>query len=78
MTWAQLPAMTSRQVLRVLTRAGWVIDRQSGSHVVLMRPDGTGRVVVPNHPGDVNPGTLRGIFEQAGLSPEDVNRLRGK
>ena len=43
-----------------------------------MRADGSGRVVVPNHPGDVNPGTLRGIFEQAGLTLEAVNRLRRK
>ena len=76
MTWAQLPAMTSRQVLRVLAGARWVVDRQSGSHVLLMRADRTGRVVVPNHPGDVNPGTLRSISGQAGLTPEDVSRLR--
>jgi predicted RNA binding protein YcfA (HicA-like mRNA interferase family) len=71
-----LPQMTSRQVLRVLGRGGWVVDRQAGGHVILMRPDGTGRVIVPNHPGDLPPGTLRGILQQAGLTREAFNRLR--
>jgi predicted RNA binding protein YcfA (HicA-like mRNA interferase family) len=71
-----LPQVTSRQVLRVLARDGWVIDRQQGSHVILMRSDGSGRVIVPTHGGDLPPGTLHGILKQAGLTREAFNRLR--
>ncbi|MBA3414331.1 MAG: type II toxin-antitoxin system HicA family toxin [Chloroflexia bacterium] len=68
--------MTSRQVRRVLAKAGWRVDRQQGSHVMLVRGDGTGLVVVPDHPGDLRPGTVRAILKQAGLTPDEFNRLR--
>lgn len=73
----QYPVLRSREVLRLLARDGWIIRRQSGSHVILARADGSGRVIVPDHPGDLPPGTLRSIFSQAGLTPADVERLRG-
>ena len=72
---ANLPSMTSRQVLRVLARAGWRVERQEGGHAILEHPDG-GTVVVPVHPGDLRPGTLRGILRQAGLTPAEFDRLR--
>lgn len=71
-----LPSMSSRQALRVLARAGWRRDRQEGSLLILVREDGTGTVVVPNHSGDLRPRTLRGILKQAGMSPAEFNRLR--
>ena len=74
----RLPAVTSRQVLRVLARDGWINLRQSGSYITLARADGTGRVIVPNHPGDLQPGTLRGILRQAGMSPARFNQLRSE
>jgi predicted RNA binding protein YcfA (HicA-like mRNA interferase family) len=68
--------MTSREIIRVLLRAGWTRDRQEGSHVILERPDGTGTVVVPDHPGDLRPGTFRGILRQAGITPAEFERMR--
>jgi predicted RNA binding protein YcfA (HicA-like mRNA interferase family) len=72
------PATTSRQLRRILVRDGWVIQSQTGSHVKLTRSDGSGRVIVPNHPGDVNPGTLRGILRQAEMSPKRFIELRSE
>jgi predicted RNA binding protein YcfA (HicA-like mRNA interferase family) len=43
---------------------------------MLVREDGSGVVVVPNHPGDLRPNTLRGILKQAGLTPAELNRVR--
>lgn len=71
-----LPSQTSRQVLRALGRAGWRKKRQSGSHIILARADGTGRVIAPRHPGDIPEPTLRDILSQAGLTPSEFNRLR--
>ena len=71
-----LPSLTSRQVLRVLARAGWRVERQEGGLAILERDAGVGTVVVPVHPGDLRPGTLRGILKQAGLTPDEFNRLR--
>jgi predicted RNA binding protein YcfA (HicA-like mRNA interferase family) len=72
----QLPMMKAREVVAILRRAGWIIDRQKGSHLILTRPDGTRPVVVPNHSGDVRRGTLHGILDQAGLTSDEFLNLR--
>ena len=72
-----LPQLTRRELLRVLGRAGWNKGRQSGGgHIILKRADGTGRVAVPNHPGDLREGTVRSILKQAGLTVEQFNEFR--
>lgn len=71
----QLPAVTARQVIAALQRAGFVVERVRGSHYLLARPDDPSRAVtVPVHAGkDLKPGTLRNIIRQAGLT---VDRFR--
>lgn len=71
-----LPMMTAREIIAILRRAGWVVDRQKGSHIILTRPDGTGRLIVPNHSGDVRRGTLEGILDQADLTLDEVLKFR--
>jgi predicted RNA binding protein YcfA (HicA-like mRNA interferase family) len=73
----RLPAVSGRNVVRALTRAGFVIDRIVGSHHVMMRPnDLAGTVTVPVHSGrDLKPGTLRAIIRQAGFTVEEFNSL---
>ncbi|SPF40401.1 hypothetical protein SBF1_2200004 [Candidatus Desulfosporosinus infrequens] len=43
------------------------ITTGSGSHIQLKHPTKTGKVTVPNHKGDLAPGTLNSILKQAGL-----------
>ena len=59
----------AREVLARLQRAGFVIRRQSGSHVVLRHPDGR-QTYVAMHTADVPTGTFRAILKQAGLTEE--------
>ncbi len=64
----------AREVLSKLQRAGFLIKRQSGSHVVLRHSDGR-QTYVAMHPGDIPSGTLRAILRQAGLSEEAFRDL---
>jgi predicted RNA binding protein YcfA (HicA-like mRNA interferase family) len=64
----------AREVLAKLQRAGFVIKRQSGSHVVLRHGDGR-QTYVAMHPGDVPTGTFRAILKQAALSEEGFRKL---
>jgi predicted RNA binding protein YcfA (HicA-like mRNA interferase family) len=65
----RLPAVTAREAIRALERAGFVVSRQSGSHCRLIHAhDSTRKVTVPVHGGDLKRGTLRGIIAQAGLT----------
>ncbi len=61
--------MTIRQILKLLYNDGWkeVEGRTKGSHIQLKHPIKSGKVTVPNHKGDLAPGTLNSILKQAGL-----------
>jgi predicted RNA binding protein YcfA (HicA-like mRNA interferase family) len=74
---SRLPSLTAREVIERLRRAGFVFDRQAkGSHEIWYNPNTKRRTVVPNHPGAAIPrATLRAILRQAGISPEDFQRL---
>lgn len=65
----RLPALTARDVIRALERAGFVVSRMSGSDCRLIHgSDPARKVTVPVHSGDLKRGTLRGIVAQAGFT----------
>ena len=67
-----LPRVTGPEIVRALSRLGWRVVAQKGSHAQLKHPDRGGRVTVPVHAGEtIGPGLLRSILAQAGLSTED-------
>lgn len=72
-----LPAVNARQVLAALRRAGFVVDRISGSHHMLVHTTDSRRTVtVPFHGArSLRPGTLRNIVRQAGLTVEEFRDL---
>ena len=71
-----LPAISGRQLLRALQRAGFVVLRQKGSHVSMERHtlERNWRTVVPMH-REIRPGTLSDILNQTGLSKEELTEL---
>ena len=64
----------AREVLAKLQRAGFIIRRQSGSHVVLRHTDGR-QTYVAMHPGDIPTGTFRSILRQSGLTEAEFRKL---
>ena len=64
----------AREVLTRLQRAGFVIKRQSGSHVVLRHADGR-QTYVAIHPGDIPTGTFRAILKQSNLTEKEFADL---
>ena len=65
----RLPALTAREAVRALERAGFVVVRQSGSHCRLIHSsDPSRKITVPVHSGDLKRGTLRAIISQSGLT----------
>ena len=68
----RLPARTAADVVRLLRKQGFDLDRQSGSHAIYIHPDGR-RTTVPMHAGrDLAKGTLRQILKDAGLEVGDL------
>ena len=62
--------VSGKSCVKALGRLGFVPHHQVGSHLVLRRRDGTGRVSVPLHDA-LDVGTLLSILEQAGLSRQE-------
>jgi predicted RNA binding protein YcfA (HicA-like mRNA interferase family) len=73
---ARLKVVNGKDVLRALERAGFRLERVSGSHHVLRRPGVPGsKVIVALHGArDLPPGTLRSI-SQCGLTVEEFMAL---
>ena len=73
---AKLPSLTARKVIRALKRAGFVEDRQRGSHLMLMHPENKARTVVPVHSGwTIKVPPLRASVRDANLSVEEFIEL---
>lgn len=71
---SRLPRLSWQQVVGVLDRAGFVFDRQKGSHMVYYHPETNHTVVVPRH-RTIKMGTLREILREANLSREEFRKL---
>lgn len=71
----KLPIIKPRKVIQKLHKAGFVVDRQKGSHAVLFNKQNKKFVVVPYHNKDLKKGTIRNIIKQAGLTIEEFNKL---
>jgi predicted RNA binding protein YcfA (HicA-like mRNA interferase family) len=68
----KLPSLNSRQVIAILKRRGFVLDRQSGSHAVFIHSDGR-RTTVPIHgKRDLGKGILHQIMKDAELTFDDI------
>ncbi len=73
----KLPALTSRELIKALGRAGFVRWRQKGSHLTLYRDQDERALTIPIHFAKTIPKcTLQSILKQAGLSVTDLERLR--
>ncbi len=72
-----LPVINARQAIRALERGGFIVDRISGSHHLLVFPgDPSRRVTVPFHGArTLKPGTLRSMIRQAGLTVVEFRDL---
>ena len=68
----RFPATKARRVLAALTRIGWSLKRQSGSHRTLSR-EGWPDVVFAFHDDEkIGPVMLARIAKRTGLKPGDL------
>ena len=68
----KLPSLTSQQVINLLQKNGFILDRVKGSHHIYYHPEAKKRVTVPFHKKDLPKGTLLEILRQAGISNDDL------
>lgn len=68
----RFPQLKPKELIRALEKLGFIIRRQTGSHVVLRHPETKCITCVPFHAKDIKRGLLFGIMKQAGISQEDL------
>lgn len=59
--------MTGKQLKKLLEERGWLLDRISGSHHIMIR-EGCRSIPIPVHGAtDLPKGLVHGILKQAGI-----------
>lgn len=72
----KLSPIGSNKLIKILTREGFILDRQKGSHARLEHPDGR-KTSIPVHAGEnVRVGLLRKILRDVNLTPEQFSKLK--
>ena len=72
---SKLPIISGKALCKILTKIGYSIDHQTGSHLILrheMPP--YRRLTVPNHK-QIAAGTLRAILNQSGLTLQEFKNI---
>jgi predicted RNA binding protein YcfA (HicA-like mRNA interferase family) len=70
----RLRLCSGAEAVKKLKRAGWTVDRQAGSHVMLVKPDYPYTLSVPQHK-ELGIGLLKSLIRQANLNVEEFNDL---
>lgn len=66
----KLPLVSGKRCVKVLEKFGFVVYRQRGSHVTLVREHPPNQTTVPMH-RELDRGTLRAILRQTEVSLDD-------
>jgi predicted RNA binding protein YcfA (HicA-like mRNA interferase family) len=69
---SKLPLLSWREVVKALTKAGFQVARQKGSHLILVKNEYI--VPVPKHK-EVKRGLLMAIISEAGLTKKEILTL---
>ena len=72
----KLPLLSAHKITKALSKVGFELVSQKGSHIKLKRKDAdkTKVVIVPNF-NEVPVGTLRSIVRQSGMDMDDFLKL---
>ena len=71
----KLPVVSGQEAVRAFEKLGYMVDHQTGSHIILRHRDPPHRrLTVPNHL-ELAKGTLRSLVRQVGLTVEESVRL---
>ena len=71
----KLPVISGIKVVKALSKVGYEVDHQIGSHIILRhKEEPHRRLTVPNH-DEIAKGTLLAIIRQSGLIREEFMDL---
>lgn len=72
----RLPRLTGKELGKVLERAGWTLDRTTGSHFIYVKPGSRLTLSVPRHRRQLSIGTLSRLVKDAGIERTELRKRR--
>ena len=70
----RLRLCSGAEAVKKFKRAGWIVDRQVGSHIMLIKSNYPYTLSVPQHK-ELGIGLLKSLIRQANLSTDEFNDL---
>lgn len=67
----KLPVLSGKDLVKALTKAGFVFVYQRGSHIKMKHPDGR-LAIIPNHKTIKNGTLKKGILNPLNISVEEL------
>ena len=72
---SRMPVVSGRDAVRALSKLGYAVDHQTGSHIILRHQAAPHRrLTVPDH-RELGKGMLRALIRQAGLTVDAFRAL---
>jgi len=71
---AKLPRISGMEGVKAFNKAGWFVARQTGSHIIMVKPGSDVTLSVPGHK-ELDRGTLRKLIKLAGLTVDEFVEL---
>lgn len=72
---SKLPILSATKLIKILSKLGYYLDHQTGSHIILRNSTPPFRhLTIPNHK-EIAKGTLNAIIEDAGLTRDEFLSL---
>jgi len=68
---SSLPALTGTDLISILKKIGFAVDRQRGSHVFMKHPDGRATVIPVHAKETIGPGLFSKILRDVDLSRQE-------
>ena len=65
-----LPVISGRKTVRAFENLGWLIVRQRGSHIIMVKEGEIATLSIPDHK-EVARGTLRSLIRTAGITVDE-------
>ena len=64
---SKLPVISGMKAVKAFQKAGWMVKRQTGSHIIMEKIGYIATLSVPNHK-EIKRGTLRNLIKDAELT----------
>jgi predicted RNA binding protein YcfA (HicA-like mRNA interferase family) len=69
----RIPQLSSKELLRLLEKRGFVLRRVTGSHHILRRPGDGCLITVPLHAHDLKRPLFLAILKRVGIEKNDIS-----